>query len=75
MDLKSKKYPEDIIVENNKGTRCCNKCRKQYILTREDISTKNPNVYYKICKPCRDYSSNMVKKFYERTGKTYKSYM
>ena len=32
----------------------CNKCKKNYIATKNDISTKNPNYYYKTCCDCRD---------------------
>lgn len=75
MYFKPKEYPLDIVVENHKGSRICNKCKIEYTLSPSDISTKNPNVYYKCCKPCRDYCKEMVKKFYEKTGKTHKSYL
>lgn len=75
MYFKPKEYPIDIIVENHKGTRYCNKCKMKYTLTRDDISTKNPSVYYKYCKSCRDYTREKVKEFYEKTGKSNKGYL
>ena len=33
----------------------CTKCKICYEPDKKDISTKNPNVYYKTCKRCRDY--------------------
>lgn len=33
----------------------CVKCRREYVPTQEDISLKNPNVYWKNCQECRAY--------------------
>ena len=37
------------------GKIMCKKCKKSYIPTKEDVSTKNPNVYWKTCVSCREY--------------------
>ena len=52
-NLGSKRLPADklLSVEVLK----CNKCSKEYKPTKDDISTKNPNVYYKNCMKCRNY--------------------
>ena len=44
----------------------CVKCKKIYIPTKEDISTKNLNVYWKNCSECRRYIREAVKKCLEK---------
>ena len=43
----------------------CHKCKKEYVPDESEIWTKNPNVYCKNCKTCRDkmriYHSNYEK--------------
>jgi len=36
----------------------CSKCLKTNKATKNDISTKNPNFYFKNCKDCRGYFNN-----------------
>jgi len=51
----------------------CRKCAKEFEPTKNDISTKNPNVYYKTCTPCREkfreYLNQKEKKKYVRIFK------
>ena len=51
----------------------CRMCKKEFEPTKNDISTKNPNVYYKSCSPCREmsreYTSKREKKKYVRIFK------
>lgn len=43
----------------------CRKCKKVYEPCDEEISTKNPNMYYKNCKSCRNKMNIYCKKYIE----------
>jgi len=47
----------------------CFKCKKIYIPTKEDISTKNLNVYWKNCSECRRYMREACKKSFDKKNK------
>lgn len=49
-----KNIDEDVIM-------CC-KCLKNYKPCKDDITIKNPNFYFKICKNCRDKTKNYIKR-------------
>lgn len=51
------------------ATLVCVKCKKCYTPTDEDISTKNPNVYYKNCLDCREYLKEASRRYWERINK------
>ena len=44
----------------------CNKCTKEYKPTKDDISTRNPNMYYKTCMKCRNYHKLKNQEFKKR---------
>ena len=48
-----KKKTERLVCQCE--TITCVKCKITYTPTRQDISTKNPNVYWKNCEKCRKY--------------------
>ena len=64
VNLGVKKLNEELVL-SVKILKCC-KCKKYFEPTKNDISTKNPNVYYKTCSPCR-------KKFMEYISKRAKN--
>lgn len=43
----------------------CNRCKICYQPDKKDISVKNPNLYYKWCKRCRDYQfqKNLIHRY------------
>ena len=45
--------PDDLFVSDNPVERKCIKCKKDYIPTKQDISSKRPSCYYKTCYGCR----------------------
>lgn len=51
VNLGVKKLNEELVL-SVKIIKCC-KCKKEFEPTKNDISTKNPNVYYKTCSLCR----------------------
>lgn len=55
-------------VANGKCVIMCKKCKKSYIPTKGDISTKNPNSYYKTCMSCREYQSRKNLEFRMRNA-------
>jgi len=48
----------------------CSKCLRTNKATKNDISHKNPNYYFKNCKDCRDYFKN----YRNANGIDYKKY-
>lgn len=46
-------YNEDYIL--------CSKCLKNYKATKDDISIRNPNYYFKNCYECRAYYNDYKK--------------
>ena len=51
VNLGHKKLNEELLL-SVKIIKCL-KCKKEFEPTKNDISTKNPNMYYKTCSPCR----------------------
>ena len=47
----------------------CTKCKFKYTPIHTDITIKNPNLYYKQCKKCREYNNNARKKHFEKNLK------
>lgn len=56
-----KKFEWKINVINEDIIKC-NKCKKTHTSSIDDVSTKNPNYYYKTCKKCRQYFTDYIKK-------------
>ena len=54
LEWKVKTINEDILR--------CNKCKKMRTSKIDDVSTKNPNYYYKFCENCRLYFRDYVKR-------------
>lgn len=52
VNLGQKKLNEDLLLSVK--IIKCRICNKEFEPTKNDISTKNPNVYYKACTPCRE---------------------
>jgi len=44
----------------------CSQCLKYHTPTKEDISTKRPSTYYKMCLKCRTYIRTKQKEYKER---------
>lgn len=44
----------------------CAKCKKEYPPCPLEISTKNPNIYYKQCKECRSKNSLYHRNYVEK---------
>ena len=44
----------------------CKRCKKTYQPTDNEITTKNPSVYYKTCFDCRKKSNIYYKKYFEK---------
>lgn len=57
------RYRVDEVANGKNALIMCKKCRKWYIPTKGDISTKNPNVYWKMCQVCRLYQSRKNREF------------
>ena len=53
--------PDDAFVVENPVERKCIKCKKDYIPTDKDISSKRPSCYYKTCSLCREKFNNWAK--------------
>ena len=53
--------PDDLFVSDNPVERKCCKCKKHYIPTDKDISSKRPSCYYKTCYGCRVKFNNWAK--------------
>ena len=47
--------------------RICTGCKKPYAPQRSDISTKNPNMYYKQCAPCRKKKQEYMTAYLKRS--------
>ena len=47
----------------NTDTLRCYICRNPYEPTNKDVSTKNPNVYYRACGICRTRKMEYFKKY------------
>lgn len=54
LEWKVKNINEDVIR--------CNKCKKMRTSNIDDVSTKNPNYYFKLCENCRLYFRDYVKR-------------
>lgn len=50
----------------------CKKCHKSYTPDKKEISSKNPNVYYKTCYECRLKQCIYHKEYRMKSIKTYK---
>lgn len=44
----------------------CVTCKKVYVPDKQEISTKNPSVYYKSCYTCRTKKANYMKRYWEK---------
>ena len=53
--------PDYSFVVENPVERKCIKCKKLYIPTDKDISSKRPSCYYKTCSLCREKFNNWAK--------------
>jgi hypothetical protein len=62
-DIAPVSYKDRIVGECSEIT--CHKCKKTYEPCVEEISTKNPNIYYKNCKTCRNRMNIYYKKYIE----------
>ena len=62
------KMPDSDYKVTAVGSIMCKKCKKWYIPTKGDISTKNPNSYYKTCMSCREYQSRKNLEFRMRNA-------
>ena len=45
----------DLFVCDDPQPRECSKCKKKYIPTQNDVSTRRPSCYWKECGKCRDF--------------------
>lgn len=57
--------PEDRRLDVEE--RVCTGCKKSYIPQKSDISTKNPNMYYKQCTPCRKKMQEYMAAYLKRS--------
>ena len=53
--------PDNLFVVDFPVERKCIKCKKDYIPTKQDISSKRPSCYYKTCSLCREKFNNWAK--------------
>ncbi len=56
----NKKYGEYLI--DKVGDYKCNRCKKIYYPTTDDINVRAMHTYYKCCKICRLYIYNRIKR-------------
>lgn len=55
----------DRIVGKCSEITCC-KCKKKYEPSDKEISSRNPNVYFKNCEKCRDKMKIYFKSYIEK---------
>jgi len=61
---------EEVLPEDRKldvKERVCSACKKYYTPQRSDISTKNPNVFYKQCTQCRIKKREYMAEYLKRS--------
>ena len=47
--------PDLYVCDDPKPRKCVGYCKKLYVPTNEDISTRRPSTYWKQCAKCREY--------------------
>ena len=57
----------DLYVCDDPPIRECSNCKKKYVPTNEDISTRRPSTYWRQCGDCREYMQKRNKKCVEKT--------
>ena len=63
VNLGEKEILKNYYSVYNTDTLRCYICRKEYEPTIKDISTRNPNVYYKACGLCREKKQEYFKTY------------
>ena len=62
MSLKNYIEKDPSLLVDSNIQRTCAKCKKTYMPTKNDISTKRPSTYYKTCFNCRLTMQNYLDK-------------
>ena len=58
--------PNLYVCDNPQPRKCVGNCKKLYVPTIEDISTRRPSVYWKQCGICRAYLKQRGKMYLEK---------
>ena len=56
----------DLYVCDDPQPRKCSNCKKKYIPTDADISTRRPSCYWKQCGKCREYLKQRGKMYMKK---------
>jgi len=58
--------PNLYVCDNPQPRKCVGNCKKLYVPTDADISTRRPSVYWKQCGICREYLKQRGKIYLEK---------